>query len=175
MLEKIAAYITKCFEDAFRSEQRTISAGDYYAAFILLTEPNGEVSLLPFFWCKYQRVLTRARFRIENNLKKNFGIPYNDYFNCYAPGATGRFGEIADPNHVVAMIEVRGKKKALCMPMANHTTIPYAEIPDKMAADHAPFWDGMTFERYKELYVDTYGSWPTRKFESTKGIKILAE
>ena len=179
MIKKIEAYIKTCFEDAARSEQRELHPEDYSAEFILYHKDElGErnIYLIPLLRCKYQRVLTRVRYRLERNLKKNFGVIFEEYMNLYERNC---FGEVADPNHAIARFEWRGKQMTLCDPMINHNCIPYHDIPMKDLGKEMDvtatgyYWKDMTFSRYKELYAMTYGSWPERRFEVSSGVKAL--
>lgn len=193
MLEKIAAYVKHCFEDSARAEQRVLKPTDYSMNFILLTECvelGGKTYFLPFFKCKYGRVLRRVAYRLANNLEKNFGVCYEENRYSYYPyGSTGNFGEVADPNYAIAFIEEDGKRLTIAgfNPAIYYNSVcPYRDIACscegiRECGSHemylqllSNFWSNMSFSRYKKLYAKTYGAWPERKLQAYGNIKLLS-
>lgn len=73
---KIRSYVEKCFRDAYAAEERTYD-GMWKFEYLCIKNYNGEWQLIPIVcWCKYARIIRRVIHRLENNMKKNFGLIY---------------------------------------------------------------------------------------------------
>ena len=81
-LKKLNSYVEKCFRDAYSIEGRAYNSEEVIIEYVLLQNDDGVFYFYPLFDCNYQRVLNRVKFRLENNLKKNFGIYWhNETYN----------------------------------------------------------------------------------------------
>lgn len=81
---KLDQYIDKCFQDAFKAEERSYNKDSYYSEYILIKNKNDDQTCYQFYpiiWCKYHRVQRRVSFRLKNNLKKNFGLEFSNTDN----------------------------------------------------------------------------------------------
>lgn len=108
--KKLRGYITKCFQDAFKSEQRAYDESLFDFNWVMIKNKSGIWQLYLFARCKYDRVLTKVLYRVEHNLMKNFGIQYGDTSELlclfYDDG-------IIDPNFTQAMFKTRHGRKSL--------------------------------------------------------------
>lgn len=108
--KKLRGYITKCFQDAFKSEQRAYDESSFDFDWIMIKNKSGIWQLYLFARCRYNRVLTKVLYRVEHNLMKNFGIHYGDTneLRClfYDDG-------IIVPNFTQAMFKTRHGRTSL--------------------------------------------------------------
>lgn len=77
--ENLKNYVEKCFKDAFKTENREYKKEDWSFEYILVKNLSGVIQLVPILNCKYNRVLRKVEYRLQNNLKKNFGFEYGKY------------------------------------------------------------------------------------------------
>ena len=184
-VKNLERYIKDCFEQAALSENRHLGQADYTAEFIVVDDDV----LIPFFSCKYGRVLRRVRFRLQNNLKKNFGLRFNEYPSGFGTlvlehyrAAETEDKEVWNYNAALAFVVMKNGKKysventdAAC-PGTDH--IPYVDIPAMRGFDVRVeafvFWsEHKTFADYRELYKECYGTWPEHKIVGSSGIERI--
>lgn len=181
---KLNQYIKKCFEDAAKSENRQLHEHDYSAEYVVL---DG-IYLIPFFSCKYGRVLARVHYRIRNNLPRNFGLKYNlddtgfeIYRTCVTEADKGD-SEVWDQNAAIGLVRMESGKVYFIedtvglTPYSEHC--PYKDIPEHEGfhgdTDHAIFWkQHKSFREYKDLYTRCYGTWPEHTLTGSDGVKAV--
>lgn len=108
--ENLKNYVEKCFKDAFKTENREYKKEDWSFEYILVKNLSGVIQLVPILNCKYNRVLRKVEYRLQNNLKKNFGFEYgntNDMRLSF--DETG----MIDFNFTQAMFKYNGKQLSL--------------------------------------------------------------
>lgn len=76
--ENLRSYVEKCFNDAFKAENRNYNEKLWSFEWIMIKNPTGIYQLYPIIWCKFKRVIDRVEHRLRNNLMKNFGIHYGN-------------------------------------------------------------------------------------------------
>lgn len=102
--DKLDKYIEKCFEDAFKSENKDYDKKWYSVNYAIIYDSKDIGHFYPLITCRYSRVLRKVRFRLRNNIKKNFELLFgdSDEFRC----SVDKFICI-DPNFTRAMIAKR--------------------------------------------------------------------
>ena len=191
--KKLRGYITKCFQDAFKSEQRAYDESLFDFDWIMIKNKSGIWQLYLFAWCKYARVLTKVLYRVENNLMKNFGIHYRDTdeLRClfYGDG-------FIDPNFTQAMFKTVHNKKSLsifdrddtlsgkCMPAYKYekllfkywglTPFDYVQLSPDSKKKYLPRELLYDWEAFKKLYDETFNK-PICEYEiiCSKGLTRL--
>lgn len=118
--ENLRIYIEKCFKDSFKAENREYNEKLWNFEWVMIKNSVGIYQLYPIMWCKYERILRRVRYRLENNLMKNFGIQYGntDEMRClfYDDGQI-------DPNFTQAMFKT--KRGNVSLSIIDEKTNPY--------------------------------------------------
>ena len=79
--KKLDSYIQRCFEDAFKAEDRDYDKKYYKPYYIIIYDHENNGHFYPLFKCGYNRVERRVNFRLKNNLKKNFDLIYGDTYD----------------------------------------------------------------------------------------------
>lgn len=112
-------YIEKCFEDAFRAENREYSNELWNFEWIMIKNSAGIYQLYSITWCKFDRVLRRVKYRLQNNLPKNFGIHFGntEEMRCmlYEDGNI-------DPNFTQAMFVIVANEKNVSLSIFDKKT-----------------------------------------------------
>ena len=200
LLKNLDSYIQKCFQDAFKSECRPYNEIDWAFEYILVKDKaTGSVSMIPLIRCKYEKVRRRVTYRLSHNLKKNFGIDFssNEIFMYIIYES----GEI-DPNHTAAMIETTlGKRYSIsllddenarlqeiggeCIPAYrlekllfkyyNIDAQTFNKLDKRSPKTHLPKFFRKDWDKFKELYKETFDEYPGSAYEFTcsKGLKLL--
>ena len=122
--EKIRSYVEKCFKDAFAAEERQYNHKQWNFDYIIIKNDDGNYQLFPInFWCKFERVISKVRYRLNKNLYKNFGILYggNAEFNLefYEKPNT------IDVTRSIALLKTDNgkKKKLICVSLLTYDTL----------------------------------------------------
>ena len=76
--ETLRSYVEKCFKDAFKAENRDYNEKLWSFEWVMIKNPSGAFQLYPIMWCKFNRVLRRVEWRLQNNLMKNFDVHYGN-------------------------------------------------------------------------------------------------
>lgn len=71
-------YIEKCFKDSFKAENREYNDKFWGFEWVMIKNSGGVYQFYPIVWCKFDRVLRHVKYRLKNNLMKNFGVQYGD-------------------------------------------------------------------------------------------------
>lgn len=118
--ENLRSYVEKCFKDSFMAENREYNDKLWSFEWIMIKNSLNVFQLFPIMWCKYDRVLRRVTYRLENNLMKNFGIQYGntDEMRC----TIDEDGQI-DPNFTQAMFKT--KRGNISLSIFDKNTNPY--------------------------------------------------
>lgn len=151
--ESLRKYVKKCFEDAFKAENRHYDEKSWYFEWIMIKNNKGIYQLYSIVQCKYQRVSRRACYRLKNNLQKNFGLLYEntDDLRCLFYGN----GQI-DCNFTQAMFQTQNGNISLSV--FDENTNPYEN------KEKGQCMIGSTFEKllfnYWELNADLYNKLP---------------
>ena len=105
--ENLRNYVEKCFKDSYKAENRDYNEKTWSFEWIMIKNLADIYQFYPIASCKYARVLNRVLYRIKHNLKKNFGIEYEntDKMRCYLNES-----EIIDYNHTQGMFCIGNKK-----------------------------------------------------------------
>lgn len=117
MDDQILKYIDKCFEDAFKSENREFDMNAYNVKYIIVYDMlNKKHIFYPIiFWCKYDRVLRKVKYRMEkedNYMVKNLHLYFGRTDEISIMDYKTPANATLDPNHYIAYVEVdSGKKK----------------------------------------------------------------
>ena len=179
--ENLRKYIKKCFEDAFKSENRSYDEKLWSFEWIMIKNSKGIYQLYPIAQCKYQRVSRRVCYRLQNNLQKNFGLLYKntDDLRClfYENGQI-------DYNFTQAMFQTQNgnislsvfdentnpyenEKKGQCMIantfeklLFNYWELNadlYNELPENDKRRYLPQFISKDWNTFKELYKKTFG------------------
>lgn len=118
-------YINKCFKDAYRAENREFNNIDdrkYSFEWVLVKNPYiDKYQFYPIAKCKYNRVVRRVLYRLNNNLEKNFNIIY---MNTDTLRASFYHTGLIDPNFTQAMFVDRGGKH-ISLSIIDRTNNPY--------------------------------------------------
>lgn len=106
--KRLDSYIEKCFKDAFLSEEREYNKKLYSGEYVIIYDSKNVGHFYPVMSCKYDRILRRVDFRLENNIKKNFDLVFKDSedFRCSVDSSA-----IIDFNFTRAMIADRNNTK----------------------------------------------------------------
>lgn len=179
--ETLRNYIRKCFEDAFKAENRSYDEKVWSFEWVLIKNDKNIYQLYPIAQCKYQRVLRRVYYRLQRNLYKNFGMHYEntDNMRClfYEDGQI-------DYNFTQAMFKT--KNKTISLSILDEYTNPYenekrgkvmvvytlekllfsywnlnAELYDMLPENdekrYLPHFMSKDWNKFKELYKNTFG------------------
>ena len=76
--ENLRSYIEKCFKDSFKAENKEYNDKLWNFEWIMVKNSSNVFQLYPVMWCKFDRVSRRVKYRLQNNLMKNFEIHYGD-------------------------------------------------------------------------------------------------
>lgn len=76
--ENLRNYVERCFKDSFKAENRAYNEKLWGFEWIMIKNQSGVYQLYPIMWCKFNRVLRRVEWRLQNNLMKNFGVQYGN-------------------------------------------------------------------------------------------------
>lgn len=144
---KLRSYVKKCFIDAFKCENREYSDTAWSFEWVMIKNSNNIYQLYAVASCKYTRVLNRVIYRLKHNLKKNFGIEYEntDKMCCYLNDS-----EIIDYNHTQGMFFVGNKKLLLSV---------FDENTDKEGNHMAYIYENLLF-KYWGIDSDAYNKLP---------------
>ena len=165
--ENLRNYIEKCFKDSFKAENREYNEKLWNFEWVIKNSV-GIYQLYPIMWCKYERILRRVRYRLENNLMKNFGIQYGntDEMRClfYDDGQI-------DPNFTQAMFKTKRGNVSLsvfgeCMVAYTYEKLifkywgldarVYNMLSENDEKRHLPDSVKENWENFKELYNETF-------------------
>lgn len=147
--ENLKNYVEKCFKDAFKTENREYKKEDCSFEYVLVKNLNGVIQLVPIINCKYNRVLRKVEYRLQNNLKKNFGFEYGNTNDMRL--SFDKTGMI-DFNFTQAMFKYNGKQISLSISDENTNVYENENFGECMVA--------FTYEKllfhYWNLNADTY-------------------
>lgn len=179
--ENIRSYIEKCFKDAFKAENREYDKKLWDFEWVMIKNLSGVYQLYPIMRCKYNRVLRRVIYRLENNLIHNFSIHYGDTDEMICLLYEGNQ---IDPNYTQAMFKTqygnfslsifdvvtnpyKNKLSGKCMIAYTYEklvlkywgldTNSYNTLPENDEKRHLPDSIIEDWESFKELYNKTFG------------------
>lgn len=166
--ENLWKYIKKCFEDAFKAENRSYDEKLWSFEWIMIKNSKGIYQLYPIAQCKYQRVSRRVCYRLQNNLQKNFGLLYKntDDLRCLFY----KDGQI-DYNFTQAMFQTQNGNISLSV--FDENTNPadlYNELSENDKRRILKDWN-----TFKELYKKTFGEEVGSRYDiaCSSGIKRI--
>ena len=166
--------------DSFKAEDRAYNDKSWNFEWMMIKNSVGVYQLYPIMWCKYERVLRRVRYRLENNLMKNFGIQYGntEEMRCllYEDGQI-------DPNFTQAMFKTNRGNVSFSVfdektnPYENNLSgecmvaytyeklifkywgldaITYNKLPENDEKRHLPDSIKEEWNNFKDLYNETF-------------------
>lgn len=175
---KLQEYVSLCFAQAAEAEKRELSEKDYSAEFAVLDD----AFFIPFFTCKFERVLRRVHFRLGRNLPENFGLRYNlDKYGDKIYRFTQVFdNEVWSHNHALALVTLKDGKKYFVEDSPAWITekcgpAPFINIPCGMGCDDVrAFWsEHKTFAEYRDLFLQCYHYWPEHNVVGSNGVENI--
>lgn len=197
--ESLRKYVKKCFEDAFKAENRHYDEKSWSFEWIIIKNDKGIYQLYPIVQYKYQRVSRRVCYRLKNNLQKNFGLLYEntDDLRCLFYGD----GQI-DYNFTQAMFQTQNgnislsvfdentnpyenEKKGQCMIgntfeklLFNYWELNadlYNELPENDTRRYLPQFMSKDWNIFKKLYKNTFGEEVGSRYDiaCSSGIKRI--
>ena len=196
-MTNLRSYIEKCFKDAFITEKREYDENLWEFEYIIIKNSSNTLQLFPVItWCKYDRVLHRVLYRLENNLMKNFGIHYGRTDELRSIFYTS--GEI-DPNFTTFMFKTsRGnismsifdaesdsRPNGECMSAYRYEKLifkyygldanSYNNLSEGDSRKYLPNSLNNDWEAFKELYESTFNAQLGSNYEiiCSSGIEIL--
>lgn len=168
-MTKIDKYFEKCIKDAHISEQREFNPDRVSWFYVVVND-----QILFNINTPYRRVTSKALYRVQNNIEKNFGLKVKEEFT-----KDGYFLDtVLQVNHVCNRITVgkhhffickkisledaekgevipAGRYEKLIKAYYNISIDQYKENPDNY---HLPY--DIKWEEYREVYFKAYGEYP---------------
>lgn len=173
-------YVEKCFKDAFKAEDREYNKKLWSFEWIMIKNQSGIYQLYPIMWCKFDRVLHRVEWRLQNNLLKNFGVQYGNTDDmCCLFYEDGQI----DFNYTKAMFQTKRGNVSLsvvdektnpyennltgeCMPAYTYEKLlfqywkldskSYNALSEDDEKRHLPYFLKKDWNAFKSLYNETF-------------------
>lgn len=180
--ENLRNYVEKCFKDAFKAEDREYNEKLWSFEWVMIKNSSSVFQLYPIMRCKFDRVLRRVEWRLQNNLMKNFGVQYGntDDMRClfYEDGQI-------DFNFTKAMFKTKRGNVSLsviddktnpsennligeCMPSCTYEKLlfqywkmdskSYHALSENDEKRHLPDFFRKYWNAFKSLYKETFGT-----------------
>ena len=154
-MQKLDNYIKKCFEDAFKTEDRQYNEKDWNYEYVVV---NNEL-VVPISWCKYKKVQRRAEYRIKNNIEKNFGLKIAEHGFGICKSSESCW---LDPNHTVAYLSINNIEYRMDVYSEfkdDNNSVPYIIMLDylKERGISEDEFRKYSFEDYKKVWIEVFG------------------